>query len=190
MAALSRIIKEAKREAEKLLDVAWAGRGLPINPYFIADKLGIRVREGPLGDVLSGALIKVPDVAPEILVDTEDPPARRRFTCAHELGHFAQRKMDEAYRFLDGDADVYVFGRPKDTDSFSEEEAFANAFAANLLMPEDQVRKVYNWAQQSVFDGEPPPLWYMAEKFGVSTEAMKWRLVNLGLREQEEAAPA
>jgi len=54
-----------------------------------------------------------------IVVDTDAGNARRRFTIAHELGHFLLAR--EEIRTLD----------------FQAEERFCNAFAAALLMPDD-----------------------------------------------------
>ncbi|WP_052959708.1 ImmA/IrrE family metallo-endopeptidase [Pseudomonas lundensis] len=65
---------------------------------------------------------------------------------------------------------------PKRDTSFNNyndpDEIAANAFAANLLMPEDLVRDLYGSAR-NVQD--------LAEAFGVSSVAMTYRLKNLGM---------
>jgi len=57
-------------------------------------------------------------------------------------------------------------------------EREANIFAAELLMPEDRVRKEWRTAASAV---------ELAEWFGVSAEAMNWRLYSFGLGERPEA---
>jgi hypothetical protein len=52
------------------------------------------------------------------------------------------------------------------------EEIYANEFAACLLMPEEEVKRM-NKAGLDAFD--------MAVAFGVSRDAMQFRLKNLGL---------
>ena len=49
---------------------------------------------------------------------------------------------------------------------------FANSFAANLLMPESVVEELHK---------QGFPDFRMAQKFGVSREAMQFRLENLNL---------
>lgn len=53
------------------------------------------------------------------------------------------------------------------------EEIYANAFAANLLMPEYEVRRLRRGKRASDLD--------LALRFGVSREAAKRRLADLGI---------
>jgi Zn-dependent peptidase ImmA (M78 family) len=53
-----------------------------------------------------------------------------------------------------------------------EEERFANSFAANLLMPKVAVEALYE---------KDTPAFRLAKRFGVSPEAMQYRIENLGL---------
>jgi Zn-dependent peptidase ImmA (M78 family) len=91
---------------------------------------------------------------------------RKRYTLAHELGHYILHK-DKNVDIVDT-----TFFRNNKTDSI---EYMANEFAAKLLMPEDKVRDfVDNQGIKNI--GE------LAEKFEVSASAMKYRVVSLGYK--------
>jgi len=95
-----------------------------------------------------------------ILVNAAEPEPRRRFTIAHELGHWI-------CQCLEGTAKP-VYCRAEEIGVDPEAKALereANIFAANLVMPEAEVR--------SAAGGE--------NRFGVSDEALGWRRYNLGL---------
>ncbi|MDR2125293.1 MAG: ImmA/IrrE family metallo-endopeptidase [Prevotellaceae bacterium] len=91
---------------------------------------------------------------------------RKRYTLAHELGHYILHK-DKNVDIVDT-----TFFRNNETDSI---EYMANEFAAKLLMPEDKVRDfVDNQGIKNI--GE------LAEKFEVSASAMKYRIISLGYK--------
>jgi Zn-dependent peptidase ImmA (M78 family) len=58
----------------------------------IARGLGIDVLDAQLDVSVSGALVKERDQDPSIVLNWIDHPNRKRFTCAHEIGHFVRRK--------------------------------------------------------------------------------------------------
>jgi predicted transcriptional regulator len=102
-------------------------------------------------------------------------PGRRRFTIAHECGHWV---LHVAL------ADHPVCCRPQDVSEHEvadvervrqlrRREAEANAFARELLMPEPLV------VEQSRATG--CNLAALAERFGVSVPAIRLRLLTLGL---------
>jgi Zn-dependent peptidase ImmA (M78 family) len=90
---------------------------------------------------------------------------RRRYTLAHELGHYILHKEKNV------DIVDTTFFRNNETDST---EYMANEFAAKLLMPEDKVRESVNRGIKNI--GE------LAEKFEVSASAMKYRIISLGYK--------
>ena len=99
-----------------------------------------------------------------IVVNAENAATRRRFTVAHELGHFfLHHDQNSDLKYLD----------LRSTRS-TPEESQANQFAAELLMPEAQLREEYD---KLMF----PTVEALANKFYVSKLAMKYRLSNLGL---------
>jgi Zn-dependent peptidase ImmA (M78 family) len=65
------------------------------------------------------------------------------------------------------------------------EEREANQFAAALLMPEEWVCREF---EKQPFDlGDDEALSAMCKRFGVSSQAMSFRLVNLGLLKEAYA---
>lgn len=163
---------DAKRDAERILDEVWRKDEngfllLPVDPVAIARKYGIDVVETPLESSLSGALIKERGQDPTIVVNSTDSPNRKRFTCAHELGHFVLRSdAPDAYSYIDY-RDIFSSSAGRDPS-----ERYSNAFAAALLMPESEVRRL---------DAEGYDELRMSYVFNVSRESMHYRLDNLGL---------
>jgi hypothetical protein len=162
----------ARRDAERVLRALWT-RGddevpLPVDPVVIAWRLGIHtVVTDEIADDLAGSLVKEPDEDPVIVLSERDRPNRQRFVCAHELGHFTGRRGDVgAYRYDDRRGSLFASGDP--------EEAYANEFAATLLMPADEVRTLVRRLPTEV---------ELAWRFDVSREAMRLRLAQLGLGE-------
>lgn len=158
----------AQSAARSLLQTVWGERGFPVDPIWIANQLGIKVIHAKLDPAVSGAIIKDAGKDPVIVLSETDSKVRRRFTCAHELGHYAQRVTQ-------GDVDQYDFvdlRGPDAASGSSPDERFANQFAACLLMPEEEVRRLHD-------DGVPAVA--MAAHFGVSGEAMSIRLNRLRL---------
>jgi Zn-dependent peptidase ImmA (M78 family) len=159
-------------DARQILTTVWAPGGdeveipLPVNPFVIAGRLGIKAYSASLDQAVSGMLIKKPGEDPEIYVHASDSPNRQRFTCAHELGHYVKRSAT-------GDVEwEYVEHRDLLTSQGSnQEEIYANQFAASLLMPREKVEELHKTLGAVA----------LAYEFGVSPEAMHYRLVNLGL---------
>jgi Zn-dependent peptidase ImmA (M78 family) len=86
---------------------------------------------------------------------------------AHEIGHYVKRSAGpEDYEYVDRRDTLSSRGSDPD-------EVYANAFAANLLMPKDEVER---------FKSRTPL--ELAHYFGVSPEAMSYRLANLGIADR------
>lgn len=165
---------EAERDARELLERAWLKDDpprlrLPVDPIAIARQLGIEVyTDYELPPEVSGMLRKRAGYEdPEILLNARDSRNRQRFTCAHELGHYTQRVKsgeDEAWEYVDRRDPLSAQGQ-------APEEVYANQFAAELLMPRDAVDSRAADSNAAV----------LALDFGVSGDAMRFRLENLGL---------
>jgi Zn-dependent peptidase ImmA (M78 family) len=124
-----------------------------------ADLLGLYVEQADID--CSGLLIPSER---RVVLNAGEPPARRRFTLAHELGHWiCQVLQGHAAPIYCRDADL-----APDADRTIERQA--NVFAAELLMPEPIVRAAWSGS----VDG-------CAAALGVSKVAMHWRLYNLRL---------
>lgn len=99
-------------------------------------------------------------------------PSRRRFTIAHECGHWCLHVAGRASIWC-RPGEIVVPEQAEEKLALRKREAQANAFAAELLMPETLV------TSQSQLTGRNLAL--MAERFDVSLPAMRLRLLTLGL---------
>jgi len=100
----------------------------------------------------------------KIFVNERDNLRRKNFTVAHELGHYFLHydgsKKDEVFVSFRGDSN------PRETE--------ANKFAAELLIPTEELKKVH---EATLY----PTLTYLADRFDVSTQAMSIQLNREGL---------
>lgn len=125
------------------------------------------------------------DTDPKIVgVNATHPPARQRFTIAHELGHLLLHKgrpiiVDKTIRLVNTRTDD-----PDPTSSLAtrREEIEANGFAAELLMPRDLVLKEANAlvkSHETISDDSFVE--DLARRFRVSRQAMEIRLGSMGV---------
>ncbi|WP_280328843.1 ImmA/IrrE family metallo-endopeptidase [Nocardia wallacei] len=171
------MIAAAERAAQALLDKH--GIGKPPTPLpEIAAAEGILIVQEPFrDDQVSGVLVREPDKT-VIIVNAGNSVARQRFTVAHELGHFTLHK---GAIYLDGRARVN-FRDGRSSMATDREEIGANAFAAALLMPAEWVRRDFeSVVKNAVIDSEQNLADALSTRYGVSSQAMLFRLVNLGL---------
>lgn len=124
----------------------------------------IRLEYIPMESSISGYLRQENGVW-IIGVNSIHNPKRQRFTIAHELGHFYMHK-DKNIDFEDT-----TFFRNTDNSSI---EYSANEFAANLLMPEDSIRKAIQDGIKNIED--------LSSLFNVSIAAIKYRVLSLGYK--------
>lgn len=166
-------------EAKRLREKAGATE-IPVSVEKIAESLEVPIVEESLDRNVSGLLIRNDTDGAAIGVNAAHPWVRQRFTIAHELGHFMLHP---------GRALILDHVRLNLRDNVSSlgtdrEEREANAFAAELLMPRTEVvaevRRVLD-------HGGTPDSRFVADLaagFGVSEQAMEFRLVNLGVWRQ------
>ena len=130
---------------------------------FIKDKYrNIKILKVVLASDVSGKL-EYKDGYWMMSVNKLHPDVRQRYTLGHELGHYLNHR-DSVKSFEDT-----VFFRNNQKSSM---EYMADQFAARLLMPENDVNELVSRGVKTVKE--------MASKFGVSLEAMKYRLEQLG----------
>lgn len=104
-------------------------------------------------------------------INEHDTPARQRFTIAHEIGHHMLHSTDTLhYDNIPLDVPPVVLYRSNNNSNYNEVEA--NAFAAELLMPDDVIEKVIQLGVEVIDE--------LANIFKVSPDAMRYRLINLG----------
>jgi Zn-dependent peptidase ImmA (M78 family) len=160
---LTDIVSEAAVAAERARFEYW-GDKVPVDPAQIAGSLGIKVVEAHLDADVAGAIQQKPGEQAIIFVSASDHGNRKRFTCAHEIGHFIKRSNDsETLGYIDYRDEAASMGT-------EEDERFANAFAAALLMPQRDVERLH---ELGLTEDQ------MAQRFGVSQAAMVNRLKNL-----------
>jgi Zn-dependent peptidase ImmA (M78 family) len=159
--------KYSEPRAHELRDrylATFGGNEVPVPVEAIAeDLLGLHVSEADL-DGVSGLLYPA---RRRIVLNASDGADRKRFTLAHELGHWICQCQDGT--------EQPVYCRAEEVTLDPEARAVereANVFAAELLMPEPAVREMCS--------GDPDEC---ADRFGVSGEAMRWRLYSFGLGE-------
>jgi Zn-dependent peptidase ImmA (M78 family) len=149
----------------------------------VCRKYGIKLLEAEFPNELSGTLIKE-NGNWTIAVNSLHPPVRRRFTIAHELGHFFAILHDSeiAKEYLERNDDVIkdnISINRAEIDSDAEDyqvERQANHIAASILMPEEKVMALYK---------EGHDISDMANSFGVSESAMSFRLKGLNIESIE-----
>ncbi|MEQ6390321.1 ImmA/IrrE family metallo-endopeptidase [Bacillaceae bacterium S4-13-58] len=152
----------------------WRITSPPVQVEEIAKKEGLAlVYKESENDKWSGMLYRKGKTG-IIAVNDKHHLNRQRFTIAHELGHF----------FLsEDDTDVYVdnavirFRNETSSLGTDMEEIEANNFAAELLMPEDFIRKDIEEYKDEIDEWD---VFELAQKYGVSEQAMTIRLVKLG----------
>lgn len=147
----------------------------PVDIERLAKREGLRVVEERLESEISGMLYREGERA-TILINKDDAPVRKRFSIAHELGHF----------FLHTSSSVFVDRRVRFRDSSSSqgtipEEIEANSFAADLLMPQSWVlREVSRLRLRRFPPTDEQLIEQLADLFQVSKQAIEYRLANLG----------
>jgi Zn-dependent peptidase ImmA (M78 family) len=151
------------------------GYALPIDVESIINKHGIHIRHQPMEESVSGMLV-VKDDRATIGINQSHHPNRQRFTLAHELGHYLlHRRSTQVFV----DASTMFFRDGVAAEGKDKFEIEANAFAAELLMPETVLLDLIRHQSVDAFDDRAVKS--LAVKFGVSVRALTIRLTTLGL---------
>lgn len=150
------------------IDLEIVRQMLPGTPY----GAGVREIKAPtLLDIDSceGMLVRNPKDAAEwgIFYNGKASPERRRFTIAHELGHFILHRSQRPSFSCDKES-VY-----SGADTLRTIEREADDFASNLLMPGDLLRE---WISDQQIDLHV--LSAIAQRFEVSFEALCIRFIK------------
>ncbi|MCL5318767.1 MAG: ImmA/IrrE family metallo-endopeptidase [Thaumarchaeota archaeon] len=109
---------------------------IPVDPVEIAIQKGIEVREDD-AEGYTGMLLVVDGEALIAVKRAIREPTRKKFTVAHELGHFTipGHITPERTLFQCSDRDISNFGKA------NNREFEANWFASELLLPEEHFRE-------------------------------------------------
>ena len=162
-----------KTSASQVLSDHWNDK-LPVDVVEIASKLGIQIKYGILEGNICGFLI-YDDDTPIIGISSLHSLTRQRFTIAHEIGHYLQHPKES---FIDNKYAIYWRNASASTGE-KQQEVDANNFAAKLLMPKSAIQA--ELSKIKLEDEDESGIAKLADKFQVSTQAMTFRLINLGL---------
>lgn len=145
----------------------------PINIEEIAIARGVKIQAFPLGEGVSGVLA-IENGRGVIGYNSEESKVRRRFTIAHELGHYELHR-DQSNMFIDKQ---FIY-RSKNAYNPQEQvmEQEANTFASAILMPTSMVRDLVDTIDLKDDDAIKD----LAKIFDVSITAMSLRISSLGL---------
>jgi Zn-dependent peptidase ImmA (M78 family) len=161
-------VQFARTAAEKLIERLGVETA-PVDVESIASMLDLGVVTEDLGSEISGLLVSR-DGSASIAVRRADHPNRRRFTIAHEIGHFVLRHHTQGSELVHADRHEQVIYRsPRASEGLDPIEVQANQFAASLLMPAKLVREHVERRQKPLSEGDVKAL---ANEFKVSEQAM------------------
>ncbi|NOR52719.1 MAG: ImmA/IrrE family metallo-endopeptidase [Candidatus Aminicenantes bacterium] len=134
----------------------------------LEEKVGIKIIHLELDPEISGGST-VGDFGVAILINANDAPWRRNYDLAHEFFHLITWNYfspEEIYK--------------KDRKGKNRIEQLADVFASAFLLPEDELRNEFSKKSEKNYISYLN-LIETAREFGVSIEALLWRLVNLNL---------
>ena len=130
----------------------------------------ISVRALPGEPLVSGCYLFSPSLGPCMAIREGESAARIRYTMAHEYAHFLVDDRSSS------EGQLCVVTRHEEL-----REMRANAFAATFLLPGSGVVALLNELRVEDKLVEPEHIVHVMYQFGVSYEAVVWRLVNLGV---------
>ena len=139
----------------------------------LENKLRFKILHLSLGDGVSGASVVDNILGVGILINSKDAPWRRNFDLAHELFHIITWNVFSPEEIGNGTTKT----RP---------EQYADIFASSLLLPETHLLDAL---KETATDNKIRfvDIIELAKDFGVSSEAILWRLVNLGRLKKSQA---
>ena len=161
--------------AEELAEAERGSLGLNGQPIkdicdLLEGKRGVKIFHLPENsERFSGAFTYDEQLGACFLINSRHPERRRSFTAAHEYAHCIAHRNQLAH-----------IDTRSTFETKNPRERFANAFAAAFLMPRRSVNEVLGqlvFPQKSGLTAEV--LVHLAIYFGVSFEAIGWRLVSL-----------
>jgi Zn-dependent peptidase ImmA (M78 family) len=149
----------------------------PVPVEALAQRLGAEIRYRMFDGDVSGLLLREGD-STIIGVNADHPKTRQRFTIAHELGHLRMHPGEGVI------VEHLSFARVNWRDGTSgqathKQEIEANQYAAALLMPGEMVS--HDFSQLARLQPHDVIVDRLARRYHVSSQAMRFRLVNLAL---------
>ena len=154
--------EDAREHAQDVLEKYWDGK-FPVKIAAISKAMGVIPYQASLPAGVSGMIVKKPSEQARSYVEASDIETRRRFTLAHELGHYVER-VDVS------DDNDFSFVEKREPGQYDLHEFYADEFAGALLMPEQPFMKMLD---------ENVSLIEIAARFGVSLDAARKRRERL-----------
>lgn len=150
--------------ATVLIENSVSGPPVPINS--LIETYDLKVSEVDFDAKYDNVCGYIDLEARTIVINRSNAPTRKAFTLAHELGHWLLHPVEIAQ----DPSQTVVFRIPLDRPDPDPLEKEANSFAANLLVPEDFLRRP-EYAGMAVSE--------IAKCFGVSPQVIEYRHKNL-----------
>ena len=168
---VNKSIQNARQRAELLLQEVKIKR-VPVSLTKISKNLNISIEYAPLDRELSGmALTKSEEKL--IWINSLHHPNRQRFTLAHEIGHHV---LHQDILIAGVHVDKGILRRDTVSSAGSDiKEIEANAFASQLLMPNNEIHKL----SKDLDLDDDDAIRSLANKFKVSVAALQYRLVKI-----------
>lgn len=173
-----------KTKAEKLAQKIWQenGASVPVDVNAVAAAHRIGIKTEAMEDDVSGMMVTSEAGIASILINADHAVVRQNFSTAHELGHYFLHRSTSPV-FVDSKKGAQVFFRDgKAATGTHYQEIEANAFAAELLMPETEIRKIFpekiSAMELDYFEDE---IEKVAKNWKVSKSALTIRLNRLGI---------
>lgn len=123
----------------------------------------------------AGYLVSLGVLGADILIRSNDPPARKGFTLAHELGHWTLANLEAGRILFDTETRSHLPPKPQHKRQ-TPEETWCNKFAACLLMPKGDLNYYLKDPRQP---GLPERIWSGHSVFQVSQEAFLSRISEM-----------
>lgn len=165
---------EAVRAATILRSEHGIGPNESVCPYDLAIKLGMKVN---FLDAPSLEGMYSPEPKPTIILSRERGAGRRRYTCAHEIGHHI---FKHGYRIDQLDE--------SNSSPSSPEEYLAQRFASALLMPKIVVDSAFSRRSWKPSEATATQCFIVAQELGVGFSALITNLeANLKTLSKEKA---
>ena len=156
-------------------------RKAPVPVERVAKSQGFKIESSPFDGDISGMVYRDQEKEQIIIgVNSNESENRKRFTIAHEIGHALLHEGMEVH--IDKSYKVNLRSEVA-SQAVDIEEMEANRFAAELLMPEEFLKRDFNVSEMDPDDAEIL-IQKLAKKYKVSAIAMSYRLLNLGIIDQ------
>ena len=169
------------RLVNRLAENTWDFLNLGLRPAanllnILENVLRFKILHLDLEEGISAASIVDERVGVGILINAKEVLWRRNFDLAHELFHIITWN-------------VFTHEEVGDGSVKTKPEQYADSFAASLLLPKSQLmeslEEITSNGQIRFVD-----IIELAKEFGVSTEAILWRLVNIGVLKKNDVEEA